>query len=392
MKEYQEMSQKFVESLNKLDDEIGHIKEDTTTSGSISLYNELGADSFKLTEAELAKIREEEEKRLEENGLNGGDDDDDDKNDNESKKEKDMEILSRVDGLVKKTEKIMHEEKSRDEKLLKNFEKGRKPICIPATAVCFKNFAKMSDMITLALTNAVETHKTEYLREFVSYASKMEIVGDILYGALKDDPDTIYYKPLEHKDWDLIFNCYDYEKPKKLKSFMGQYQRICEFMAYLSAVLGRESYDGGNMVFSLIKSAKWAAYYALFSKRRTEQFNLFMSNPDVDVALKVYNLQDTMFLQDALKYIHPNVKLHKVLYIPMLTEELTIENLNKALDNYKKGGKHKEKNFPQNKRVIDKNFELFPGVSKYDATRYVKVRLFSNIKFPVDWEERRVLT
>ena len=72
------------------------------------------------------------------------DDDDDDKNDAESKKEIDMEILSRVDGLVKKTEKIMKEEKTRDKKLLQSFEKGKKDICISATAVCFKNFAKMN--------------------------------------------------------------------------------------------------------------------------------------------------------------------------------------------------------------------------------------------------------
>lgn len=43
-----------------------------------------------------------------------------------------------------------------------------------------------------------------------------------------------------------------------------------------------------------------------------------MSNPDVDAALKVYNLGDTQFLQDSLKIIYPSVKLHKVIHIPMM--------------------------------------------------------------------------
>jgi hypothetical protein len=161
-------------------------------------------------------------------------------------------------------------------------------------------------------------------------------------------------------------------------------------MAYLSAVLGREEYQQGNKIFSLLKSAKWAAYYALFENRRTEQFNLFMSNPDVDVALRVYNLQDTMFLQDVLKIIYPSVKLHKVIYIPMLTEDLTVSNLSTKLKNYNKGGRSKEKNFPEATRKIDNNFEVFTG-NDYDTSKYVKVRIFSNVQFPMDWETNTVL-
>ena len=243
----------------------------------------------------------------------------------------------------------------------------------------------MLTKLTASLEQAVETKKSDYLKEFVSYASKMPLVGDILYGALKDDPNCIYYKPLDHEDWDLLFSAYDYEQPKKLKNFMSQYQRICEFMAYLSAVLGREKYNEGNPIFNLLKSAKWGAYYALFKKKRDQQFDLFMSNPDVDAALKVYNLQDTMFLQDALKFIFPQVKMHKVIHIPMLLDPLTTGNLMTILKNFEKGGRSKEKNFPTVTQTIDNNFEMFQ-TQKFDKTKYVKVRVFSNVKFPVNWK------
>lgn len=163
-------------------------------------------------------------------------------------------------------------------------------------------------------------------------------------------------------------------------------------MAYLSAVIGRENYKEGNPIFNLFKSAKWAAYYALFKKKRKQQFNLFMSNPDVDSALKVYNLQDTMFLQDAMKYILPQVKVHKVIYVPQLLEPLTIKFLSSVLKNYKKGGRAKEKNFPIATRIVEPNFETFKEDEKYDPERYVKVRIFSNTKFPVNWQERYVLS
>lgn len=175
--------------LKKLDDEIGIIKEDTTSS--VKLYNELGNSSFKLTEAEIKRLQEEteEDKEEEKNPFDDDIDDDVDENDPESKKELDMQIMSKVDDLVKQTDKITKEQKTRDEKLLKKFEQGKLKICIPATTVCFKNFSKMLIKIAEALDKAVETSKSEYLREFVSYVSKMPIVGDILYGALKDNPD-----------------------------------------------------------------------------------------------------------------------------------------------------------------------------------------------------------
>lgn len=116
------------------------------------------------------------------------------------------------------------------------------------------------------LRKAVETKETSYLRDFVGYAAKMGVVGDILYGALRDDQNNIYYKPIDHEEWDVFFKCYSFVKPKKLKKFMKQYKRVCEFMVYLSAVLGRDNYSG-NKLFSLFRTAKWAVYYAMFKDK-----------------------------------------------------------------------------------------------------------------------------
>jgi|JI10StandDraft_1071094.scaffolds.fasta_scaffold440938_4 hypothetical protein len=78
----------------------------------------------------------------------------------------------------------------------------------------------MLKILDASLTEAIESKETEHLRDFVGYAAKMGVVGDIMYGAMKDSIDTLYYKPLDHEDWDLFFQCYDYERPKSLKPFM----------------------------------------------------------------------------------------------------------------------------------------------------------------------------
>lgn len=108
----------------------------------------------------------------------------------------------------------------------KSFQKGNKDICISATTTCYHIFSKILTKTSESLEQAVETKKNMYLKDFVSMASIMPLVGDILFGALNDDPDCLYYKDINHEDWDLFFSAYDYEQPKKLKPFMNQYQRI----------------------------------------------------------------------------------------------------------------------------------------------------------------------
>lgn len=125
---------------------------------------------------------------------------------------------------------------------------------------------------------------------------------------------------------------------------------------------------------------------------------MFMSNPDVDAALKVYNLGETEFLQDSLRFVYPGVKLHKVVHLPMMTDEskheyngfvVTVSSLSKNWKNFLAGGKDFESNYPTHKKGVDRGFKLFED--EYDATKYVKVRIISDVKFPVDWDEGHVL-
>lgn len=76
-----------------------------------------------MTEAELKKIQDEAEEEKKKDH-----DSDSDDEDPQSKKEIDERILSRVDDLGKEADKISKEHKSRNEKLLTEFEKGKKNI------------------------------------------------------------------------------------------------------------------------------------------------------------------------------------------------------------------------------------------------------------------------
>lgn len=67
-----------------------------------------------------------------------------------------------------------------------------------------------------------------------------------------------------------------------------------------------------------------------------EQFNMFMSNPDIDLCLKVYNIPETEFAQTMTEFTLPSIKVHQVIYLPMLDDLITIENLETTAKNFEK--------------------------------------------------------
>jgi hypothetical protein len=127
--EFEEMSENLKENLNKLTDEIGEIKVESQKN--LSLFNELSAGSFQLTDAEIKKIEQEAK---EEEKLIGGEDpfsmnaDDPEKLDANSKKEMDEKVMNRADDLVKETDKITQRKNVKDQKLMKDFKNGKKEI------------------------------------------------------------------------------------------------------------------------------------------------------------------------------------------------------------------------------------------------------------------------
>ena len=127
--EFEQLSDSLKSDLNKLTEEIGEIKVEVKTT--VSLFNELSAESFRLTDAEIKKLEQEakeEEKLIEGEGPLSMNVDDPDALDASSKKEIDERIMNRADDLVKETEKITQRKNVRDKKLMKDFKNGKKEI------------------------------------------------------------------------------------------------------------------------------------------------------------------------------------------------------------------------------------------------------------------------
>jgi hypothetical protein len=157
-----------------------------------------------------------------------------------------------------------------------------------------------------------------------------------------------------------------------------------------------------------------------------EQFNMFMSSPDIDMCLKVYNIPETEFVQKMTEVTLPSIKLHQVVYLPMLDEILTLDNLKKTADDYQiqlktkdLGGNAKFQTYDNSidrplpsdlcesigasslrttilkKHYIEelqsqKNPLYLTKTKLYNPDKHVMVRILSPIEFPVDWKNRMI--
>jgi len=63
---------------------------------------------------------------------------------------------------------------------------------------------------------------------------------------------------------------------------------------------------------------------------------MFMSNPDIDLCLKVYNIPETDFVQTLTEVTLPSIKLHQIIYLPMVDDILTIEGLEEIANQFQK--------------------------------------------------------
>jgi len=73
------------------------------------------------------------------------------------------------------------------------------------------------------------------LKRSIVYASKFNVCTEMIYAAFCADPEDIFYKPIEHPDWQLLLQNYCFYEPKNPKKFMEDYTNVIDFMMFAGA-------------------------------------------------------------------------------------------------------------------------------------------------------------
>jgi len=97
----------------------------------------------------------------------------------------------------------------------------------------------MFDAILGSIENFNSSKKKSDLKKFLVYGNKFHLLIELVYVSLVADPDDIFYKPLDHKDWQLMFSHMEIYEPKNLKKFISDFKGVIDYLALGSSFLSK---------------------------------------------------------------------------------------------------------------------------------------------------------
>jgi hypothetical protein len=84
----------------------------------------------------------------------------------------------------------------------------------------------MFEIVSETMKDAIENKHKSSFKKFMIYASKFNLVLEILWAAFHANDDDMLYKDLTHPDWDKFFKVYDFYESKDLVKFNKQYKNL----------------------------------------------------------------------------------------------------------------------------------------------------------------------
>ena len=77
------------------------------------------------------------------------------------------------------------------------------------------------------------------LKKFLIYGNKFHILIEMIYSSLVADEDDIFYKPINDKEWILLFEHFELYEPKNLKKFLSDFKGVIDYLALGSSFLSK---------------------------------------------------------------------------------------------------------------------------------------------------------
>lgn len=109
---------------------------------------------------------------------------------------------------------------------------------------------------------------------------------------------------------------------KILKAYKNFYQYIAIGNAMLSKSAAQD-----NALGKAVATSFYATYYFFFKKQRLAVNDMMIANPDLKLALELWNMLENKFIMQAFELGLPSIKINRKIFIPMVDTIITRENI-----------------------------------------------------------------
>lgn len=161
--------------------------------------------------------------------------------------------------------------------------------------------------------------------------SKLEVADVALEGAIKADPQDLFYLSPLHEKWKLIDKCsrvVKYTSPEFTKAYQ-ELERILLIGAascYQGMANSDSPFTGSLATFLNV------AYYQVFRHKGQMQGELVLARPEPSGATEFWNFLESKYMKPLLAFTMTSAKVSAKIYVPKILLPLTLDNIDSPLD------------------------------------------------------------
>lgn len=153
----------------------------------------------------------------------------------------------------------------------------------------------------------------------------------VLDGAMKADPEGLFYLSPIHEKWQLIDR---YSKVVKYESpvFARKYKEFENGLLIGTAACYQGIQNSDSSFAATINTCFSFVYYQIFKKKGQMRGELMLAKPNPETATKVWNFLESKYMKPVLAFSMPSAKVNTKIYVPKLLPLMNVTNIDDPLN------------------------------------------------------------
>ena len=248
--------------------------------------------------------------------------------------------------LLDKITKINDEFIYIEKEVLHQFLYGKQFICAPAVYWVLKSLDKVVEMINISIGDLNEKdsskkrkvfiitrlklkYRINYLYKYYCTTHKLSRLFDLMYGAILDDPNSVFYSSdPNNPDLLALTEWMDFEMPADVQSHIEKTSKGVEDF-YWTISIAQRGFRHEKLAVQIASAAKWTVYYKIRKHKIWDHGTFMLSVLNKEAVVRVLKLIQSDYVEKKIGNDSslPKIAINKVFSIPITKEDLiTLEN------------------------------------------------------------------
>jgi hormone-sensitive lipase len=202
----------------------------------------------------------------------------------------------------------------------------------------FTDLEKITDNFFAIKNGKKEVNKdVENLSHVQIVASKLETAIEYFPIVSSLDKDDLFAQPKSSDVWKALYVDAQFKEIGDKEAVQGSIKKINMLLTLANAVLyksQKQQEKTDNKAWNNIVTAVSSVYYSTQADKAETRASLYLSEPNMDSAFKIWNLPDKKFVKELIKLRLPSIGYDNKLYLAKVFPKITKETV---LKEYQEG-------------------------------------------------------